>query len=250
MLNFNLSAIPGLPVNANITEVSLGLYYTEGDTGSTGDLCSLFVMARSWNCQEITWNHAANNDPWKQLDLDTRFYSNQVGDTVDFPGGGDRLFPCAATAPCATAAHRWEEYIITDAMIKYIKNPETFHGLLLKPYLGNASRWYASSEYGEVDKRPKLTIKYSGTGINKQRNEKFLALCQIRANSNNIQLFVPLQITYAVTMTNLKGRILHVIQGSEEKWHTIQNKYFNQGIYLFHIKARNINLVKKFSIVK
>lgn len=249
MLKFDLSNIPGLPGNANITEVTLSLYYTEGDTGSGGDLCSLFVMAKHWNSKEVTWNHAANNDPWKQLDLDTRFYSHQVGDTIDFPGGGDRIFPCAATAPCATPAHRWEVYTITDEMIRYIKKPESFHGLILKPYLGNASRWYASSEYGEVDKRPKLTIKYSGTGIKYQKNDKLLALCQIRIDSKNVKVYIPLSSGYTIAVLDLRGRMIHRFTGYGRNWYRIQTNCLNVGSYFLLIKADNTSLVKKFSIV-
>lgn len=248
MLKFDLKDIQGLPNNANIVEASLDLYFIEGDPGIPDDLCSLFVIARYWNSTEVTWNHATKNDPWEQLDSDTRFFSNEVGDTVEYPGGGDRLFPCAATAPLAPKTDPWESYQITEVIKKYVKEPDNFHGLLLKPYLGNSSRWYASSEYKEKEKRPKLIIKYSGTGIGKNPEQTLVTPCQFRLIPQGMQLYLPQKRYYNVKISDLKGKILHTFTSYGEKWYTLPE--LPMGTYVLHAASNNAAMIHTFMVFR
>ena len=215
-----------------------------------GSLCSLFVISKYWNSTEVTWNNATKTDKWEQLDLDTKFYDWGLQDTVQFPGGGDRIFPCAATAPLANENNRLETYTITEVMQKYIKNPGTFYGLYLKPYMGNGGRWYASSEYAEQDKRPKLTIKYSGTGISSNPLQKITSQNLIKITPKMLQIYVPLNNNYLVNISDIKGRILHSFHGSSKKWYQVSKSKLTNGLNVLWITNSHSKIIQNFLVVK
>lgn len=235
MLQYNLSDIPELPDNANITKVLFCIYFLEGDTGDGTKLCSLFVMSKEWNSKEVTWNNATNTDTWEQLDLDAKYYHIALQDTIQFPGGGDRLFPHAAVSPVSTASRKWEMYTITNGMKNYLKNPDSFHGFLVKPYMGNASRTYASSDYNDEEKRPKLIIKYHGTGISQSPKETNTLPCTITTAPKTVRIYIPLSGNYQVTILDLKGRRVHFFNGHGKKWYSFQRGYLRTGIYILRI---------------
>lgn len=250
MFKFDLSNITGLPVNANITEITFSVYYMEGDTGETGKVCSLFVISKYWNSTEVTWNNATETDKWEQLDLDTKYYDYDLEDTVQYPGGGDRIFPCAAVAPVANATNPWETYTITAAVQKYIKNPGDFYGLYLKPYLDNGGRWYASSEYTEQDKRPKLTIKYDGTGILSNSKQNISSHNLIKINPQYVQIFIPLNHNYHVDILDLKGRTLQSFIGYGKKWYQVPKARLNNGINVLYVTNGDLKFILNFVIVR
>jgi hypothetical protein len=232
-------------------EITFNVYYVQGDTGDSEDyVCSLFVMAKPWNASEVNWINATANDKWEQLDLDTRYYDADLQDTVEHPGGGDRIFPCAAVAPVASMNHPWETFTITEATKKYVKNPGSFHGLLLKPYLGNIGRWYAASEYAEQDKRPKLTIKFSGTGIIKKPQLKVTSQNLIRSTPENIQVFIPLKGECRVSILDIKGRTIYSFKGIGEKWYTVPEAGLTDGMNILYATDGNKKVVRKFFVVK
>ena len=250
MLKFDLSSIPGLPSNANIIETSFSIYFLQGDTGVENSLCSLFVISKHWNSTEVTWNDATKTDKWEQLDLDTKFYDPDLQDTLQFPGGGDRIFPCAATSPLANKNRRWETYTITEVMQKYIKNPTTFHGLYLKPYMSNGGRGYASSDHTEQDKKPKLIIKYDGTGIVSDLKIKNISQSLIKINPHCVQIYVPLQHDYQADILNLNGRILQSFNGYGKKWYKVPKEKLGNGVNILQVTNDNMNITQNFIIVK
>ena len=235
MFKFDLSNIPELPDNANITEAMFSIYFLSGDTGDGTLLCSLFVISKYWNSKEVTWNNATKTDKWEQLDSGTKFFDQNLEDTVQFPGGGDRIFPHAAITPVATASRKWETYTVTDVIRKYLRNPDTFHGLLAKPYTNNKGRIYASSEYAEEDKRPKLTIKYSGTGIKQSPKENISSTHHITVTPGTVRIYVPLPGMYQVTISDVKGRRLHSFNGRGGKWYDFAGDYLNTGMYILQV---------------
>ena len=250
MFKFDLSNIPGLPVDANIIETSFSIYFLEGDTGVEGSLCSLFVISKYWNSTEVTWNNATKTDMWEQLDLDTKFYNPDLQDTVQFPGGGDHIYPCADTAPLANENKRWETYTITEVMQKYIKNPNTFHGLYLKPYMGNGGRWYASSENTEQDKRPKLTIKYSGTGISLDHIPEITSQKLIKITPKMVHIHIPLNNQYLVTILDLKGRTIYSFNGYGKKWYQVPRTKLNNGTNILYVTNTYLKIIQNFLVVK
>ena len=250
MFKLDLSNITGLPVNANITEITFSVYYLEGDTGETGKVCSLFVISKYWNSTEVTWNNATKTDKWEQLDLDTKYYDYDLEDTVQYPGGGDRILPYAAVASVATATNPWETYTVTAAMKKYIKNPGAFYGLYLKPYLDNGGRWYASSEHAEEDKRPKLTIKYSGTGISLNHIPEITSQKLIKITPKMVHVHIPLNNQYLVTILDLKGRTIYSFNGYGKKWYQVPKTKLNNGMNILCITNSHSKIIQNFLVVK
>lgn len=240
-----------MPTDANIIDITFDVYYLEGDTGDLDEyVCSLYVMSNPWVASEITWINAANNKKWEQLDLDTKYYDADLQDTITYPGGGDRLFPCVAVTPVASANHQWETFYITEAVKKYVKNPGSFHGLLLKPYLGNIGRWYASSEYSDQEKRPKLTIKYSGTGIVPKLHRKASLQNLVRITLNSVQLYVPLKNRWIVSMMDITGRIINTFSGAGQTWNMIPEKNLVDGMNIIHITDGHTKIVSKCMFLK
>ena len=241
--------MPGLPADANVIEVTFEVCFLEGDTGDSEEYaCSLYVMAKPWKASEVNWHNATSTETWDQLDLDTRYYDADLQDTVEYPGGGDRLFPCAAVAPVASLNHPWESFTVTDAVKKYVKNPGSFCGLLLKPYLGNIGRWYASSDHAEQAKRPKLTIKYSGTGIIDK--VKQMSLNTIRIKGKGVLVFIPLSNQYQVSIMDLKGRLIHSFAGTGQSWYAIPAEHLIDGINIICAKNRYTTIAQEIVYVK
>ncbi len=209
-------------------------------------------MSKPWNSSEVTWNNATKTEKWEQLDRDARYYSDEVGDTVEFPGGGDRIFPCAATAPVANIVRRWETYTITQELQKYIKNPSTFYGLYLKPYMENTGRYYASSECLEQDKRPKLTIKYSGTGIisDAQSKNALYNNLFIDISSKKVHIFIPFQGDYLVSIVDLKGRTLYSFNGYNSQWYSIPKSVLSSGLNILRVSNSDRYILKNFVFIK
>jgi hypothetical protein len=251
VLKFNLSDIPGLPDNANITEATFSIYFLEGDTGDGTLACSLYVISKYWNSKEVTWNNATKTDKWEQLDLDTKYFDPISEDTVWFTGGGDRIFPHAATTPVSTASRKWETYTVTDVIKKYLKNPDSFYGFLVKPYANNKGRIYASSEYAEEDKRPKLTIKYSGTGIKQSPKENITSPRHVTITPKTVRIYIPLPDNYQVTISDLKGRRLHSFNGRGGKWYDIPRDYLNTGMHILRVfTTGHLEIIDNFLVVR
>lgn len=250
VLKFDLSNVPGLPGNANIIEISLSIYYLQGDTGDGTGLCTLFTISKYWNSSEVTWNNATATDTWEQLDLDTKFYDADLQDTVQYPGGGDRNFPHIAVSPIAKPKNTWETYTITEAIREYIKNPSTFYGLYLKPYMSNGGRWYASSDHTEQEKRPKLTIRYDGTDIISNPKQKSISYNLIKATPLSVQIYVPLPDDYQVDILNLNGRILQSFNGYGKKWYQVPKEKLGNGVTVLQVTNGNKKIVQSFLLVK
>lgn len=244
MIKYNLSNIPGVPVDANITDISFSVYYLEGDIGVDGDLCSLFVISKNWIASEVTWKNAIKTDAWEQLDLDTKHYDDIIGDTVQFPGGGDRIFPCAASSILGNETNRWETYNVTSAIKGYIKNPGSFFGMYLKPYLGNTGRYYASSEWTEQDKRPKLTIKFSGTGIiSNQQSINSLNDFSVVNTAEHIRIKVLASEKYSCTFFDLKGSVLYSFTGKAGEWYRVHKSQLTKGVNVVRIAGKDSGII-------
>jgi len=203
-------------------------------------------MSRDFNFSEVTWNHAAKNDKWTQLDPDTK-YVNDTGDTVKYPGGGDHFLPHSAIAPLADDLHPWENYNITSIIQEYIKKPNQFYGLWIKPYLTNTGRWYASSDYYIPDKRPKVIIKYSGTGIISKQAfpDKTNSITFFNAQ-NSVRLYIPISGKYTGTVFDLRGRVLYSFDGIGKKWSDIQKDNLENGLNILKVTSKDLTIIKKF----
>lgn len=206
------------------------------------------MISKHWEASEVTWKNATKTTEWTNLDSNTIYYDNDIEDTVQFPGGGDHFDPCVATSPLANSDERWQKFIITSELKQYLKSPGEFHGLYLKTHFENQGRWYASSEYEEKDKRPKLTFKYKSTGINSHlpiMNGQNSLKISIAAESANI--FILRDGYYSVSIMDLKGKLVHSFTGNQKGWISIPRSMLGSGIHIFTVSQKNM-LVKKMCI--
>ncbi|MBN1980918.1 MAG: DNRLRE domain-containing protein [Chitinivibrionales bacterium] len=237
MLAFNLSNIAGLPSNANVTQAQLSLYFLSAyGAGAEAELCSLFVIAKPWNVNEVTWNRATASDPWSQTDPEVLY----IGDSTKYPGGGDRLQPCAAVAAKSESDNSWEAYDITAVIRQYLKNSSSFHGLILKPYFSNIGRRYASSQYAQNDKRPKLTIRYSGTGIKtKDLSNERLTWYHISISNHEITVRLESDRIHTISFFSVKGMKLFSTNVAGKQTHRFSAARFGDGVYFLRISDGN-----------
>ncbi len=220
----------------------------DGDIGEQGDLCSLFVLSKHWEASEVSWNNATKDVEWEDLDLNTRYYDPATEDTVEFPGGGDHEKECIAAVQMVMKFEKWEDFIITPELKYYLKNPSEFNGLYLKAHFENSGRLYASSEYEEIDKRPKLTFKYKSTGINQHtpvihgQNGVKIAISPEAAH-----VFVSRDGSYSLTIMDLRGKRVRSITGDSKGRVSIPRSTLRPGVHIFTLSQKN-TFVKKVCI--
>ena len=254
-IDFDLSPIPE---DADIEEATFSMFFYAGDTAEVGrpNVCSLFTIAKEWDESEVTWNNADVNTKWEMLDLDTKFYNPEIEDTVSTPGGGDYNPGCIAVVDY-TEWNTWENYDVTEVIKKAVGNPESFHGFLAKQFLCpyesnhiNEGRAYRSSEYDEVDKRPKLTVKYTSSGINTPLYSKSNDNLFFLRRGKRITVFIPFKKAYDVSVFNIQGKKLISLTGCNKSWVDLPVHYLSSGINIVTIKNEQKVISKRFSFIR
>jgi hypothetical protein len=220
------------------------------------DKSLLFTIAKPWKESEITWYNADSNTAWENLDPDTKFYNPITKDTVSHPGGVDFNPEPIAFAPWGDN-NTWENYDITEAMKTIIKNQETFYGFTVKMRLSPfnehiiyAGRNYYSSEYAEIDKRPKLTVEYTSSGIYTfHAKNSQLDNMKIVNTPDNFKVFIPFEKNYKVSIYNLKGRQVYSFQGNGKKWYDLP-LVLKSGMHVINLQTSDNVFVKKILLSK
>lgn len=143
ILRFDLSAIP---TNAVIQRATLSLYAT-GSSNSYALEAGVYALRREWSEAEATWNRATNAMAWGRPganDTDT-----------------DRDAQALSTA-LVSGISRWVDWDVTRLVQAWVSNPSSNMGMILKSFTTVGVQYhFASSEYGNIGLRPKLTIQYS-----------------------------------------------------------------------------------------
>ena len=104
---------------------------------------------RDWSATEVTWNQARQGEAWG-----TAGAKNTETDRADTYVPGFRL--------PLTAANVWRTLDMTDAVQRWLNDPASNEGVLLLASAPAAAQWVlASSDYGNVALRPRLTISYT-----------------------------------------------------------------------------------------
>lgn len=227
-----------------------------GDTLENPDRDSsyLFTIAKPWKESEITWFNADHNTLWEDLDPDAKFFNTTTQDTVKHLGGTD-FNPEIIGSALWGEYNTWEHFTCTEAMKTIIKNQNTFHGFMLKMRLSPfdehiifAGRNYYSSEYSEVDKRPKLTIEYATSSINSSYLKSGVLRGLRLINANGIlKLFIPLYLNYQVSIHNIHGRQIYSFRDHGEKWFTLPIK-LRPGMHIVKIKSPSVSYSRKLLI--
>lgn len=144
LLRMNLQG--HVPVGARVTEATLELY---ADQVSTADTIDLHRVDRSWtegtcfgNCgpdDGATWDTYDGTDSWATA-------------------GGD-FRPAAASAASPLNAGDWVSWDITELAAKWVSDPSSNYGVMLKGNPGGAV--FLSSDDADPALRPRLSIRYA-----------------------------------------------------------------------------------------
>ncbi len=115
---------------------------------------------------------------------------------------------------------------------------------------GIDGRLYWSSEYDSLDLRPKLTLKYTSSGINTLLPEKLKDNVHFLRRGKRIAVFVPIEKAYDVSVFNIQGGKLISFKGCNKRWVDLPADYLSSGINIVTIKAEQGYLSKRFTFVK
>ncbi len=255
VIDFDLSLIPE---DAEIEEALYSMFFFYGDAAVTGrpNVCSLFTIEKEWIDTEVTWNNADKDTKWENLDFDTKFYNADIDDTVSSPGGGDYATPCIAVVEYAES-NTWEEYDITEVIKDVLENGKPFYGFLTKQFIcprgsnyTNNGRVYHSSDYNTVEKRPKLTVTYTSTGINTQFPDKAGQRIQFLRGATHMTVVVPWNNSYDLTFFNSKGEMLFFIKGCNNRRIDIPAGYLSNGLYIVNISNKTGVISKQINVIQ
>jgi hypothetical protein len=182
----------------------------------TGETCSLFTYTRPWNVSTATWNQADSGVKW-------------------ISPGGDFKRDFVAWTPFADSL-TWENFNVTQHVREFLQNPDSSFGFFLKTGYNNIERRYYSSDY-EVDSlRPKLTITTSTAITNKFSQHDIGNVIQLKSMSKMVTFTVPFEGYYTISILNIKGRRIYVVNGSEKKSYSITMDNQSSGVYVIQVK--------------
>lgn len=261
-VKFDISQIPS---GADILEATYSMFLFWGDTAQQGDpnVCSLFTISRHWVDTEVTWNNADSNTAWENTDPDTKFYNPFVGDTMITPGGCDFTRENQVIADYAKL-NDWENYDVTDIVKKMHKNQIPNYGFMIKQFVCiktnqgrdpklryNWGKSYRSSEYEEVEKRPKLTVKYETTGINEYHTANIFKNKVVTIKTANaLKIYIPFKGGYHISINDIKGRQVLSFEGNGKQWISIPSTSFAQGMHIINISYNGISATKRFIFIQ
>ncbi len=259
VIKFDLSDIPK---DAKILDAACAMFFYHGDTAEAGrpNVCSLFTVSKPWIENEITWKSADDNTPWEYTDPDTKFYSPELQDTAVSPGGGEFNRNHLSVGHYAPLMN-WEEYNVTDIVKKMHANEIPNYGFIIKQFLCpksndkddakvrmNWGKSYYSSQYTEIDKRPKLTVRYESTAIHqKQKARVSLGTLVYAPSSRTLRLLIPDVSIVQVQIHNLKGRQIDNFSCAGNRWHN-HTLLSAPGIYFVKVQSPIHNFVESIVV--
>lgn len=226
-LKFDLSSLPS---NIEITSATFSVYRL-GDYFGYDYAATMYIspINKSWTDNAATWDNLA-------LSCDAPVTE------VDLPSG----------------TTGWLDFDVTELIQDFIDGSKVDNGIMLScttSYTGNSHGQYSylvGSESSDTERIPKLEIEYTGgTNIDPANYSNFSNSLFIKAKKNK------LIINSYEFYNNLTGSLVSV------KGEKIDLKFNNlkvgintlnlpdnlsKGMYLIHIKNRNINFTKKILI--
>ncbi len=126
--------------NLDIGRVTYSLYCTK-DEGIDA-FALLYRVTTDWDHEYATWEKATQNTDWDSAGGD---YSEEMIDSVEIP---------------SASAGLWQDFIVTSVVKDFLNDPESNLGFHVKMSVAMTGINYASSEYEDETKRPKLKIMH------------------------------------------------------------------------------------------
>ena len=142
LLRFDLQGV--LPANAQVEQARLELWVASRSNPS-GLEARLFQVYRPWEEMAATWTLARAGEPWQQAGCN---------------GAGDRAAVATDTSSW-TQEGVWVGFEVGELVRGWLAEPGGNAGVVVRG-VGSTSVQYnvASSEYGEIGKRPRLVVRY------------------------------------------------------------------------------------------
>ncbi|NOZ27269.1 MAG: DNRLRE domain-containing protein [Chloroflexi bacterium] len=145
LIRFDLGV---LPAKAHIAGAWLKLYAQDRSNDNEIRIAAYQVL-RAWKEGQANWYYASKDNPWAQ------------------PGCNDSMTDCSALpldTVTVNALGGWYRWNITLAAQDWVADPGTNQGVILKGLAGldeaNVQYDFASSETGNINRRPQLIIDY------------------------------------------------------------------------------------------
>lgn len=242
------------------------MFFFTGDTIEDGkpNVCSLFTISKHWIDTEVTWQNADNNTPWEMTDYDTKFFNPATQESVITPGGCDFDHENLVIADYVDT-NEWEDYDVTEIFKKMYNNQIPNYGFMIKQFVCikdtgvdrnpearmNSGKNYWSSEYTEIEKRPKLTVKYEQTSINPNNLTSILNNdIVIKKSGGNLKIFIPYENDYTATINDIKGRKLLSCEVKGEKWISLPITSIANGTHIINVKYKGRTLSKTLLLLE
>jgi len=243
IIKFDLSTLPSQVQDIYVKKAELSLF--NANSGKTrvredGDSVSVKVCAKPWNESQVTWLTASTGTPWTTPGGD---FASGIISTRAFSDNGT-----------------WETYDVTPAIKTFLKTPSANHGLIIagtidfKGILTTSTphRQYASSEFTDVPGMgPKLAITYNTSAISYTAPANLLGKnISVHVNAERVKFFVPLKNSYAVTVSDIKGRQIRSFKAAGEAWFQVPAAMLSNGMHIISISTEGTKASTKFLFVK
>jgi hypothetical protein len=176
--------VSGIPLNAVIGKAELQLFSPSQPRAGAGTVRAVKV-AKPWVPAEADWWNASKNLKWTN-------------------GGGDYISKPVATLNYGTQLNVWHKLDVTQAVRDFIADPASNNGFMLMLDPAMLTVTYVSSE-GSQDKRPKLVVTYSGSGVLTSKRNARAGGFSVEAGATGIRFGFPERGLYHVAITRLNG---------------------------------------------
>ena len=142
LLRFDLSLIPS---NAVVTWATLQIYGVSWSTTGVG--MGAYTVLRSTDLSQATWSRAQIDNPWAVAGCDSTITDRRA-----------RYESGAMT----TGAEQWSVFTVTSAVQEWVGGRLANNGFLLRAILTKYTDYvnFASSEFSDEARRPRLVITY------------------------------------------------------------------------------------------
>ncbi len=220
-----------IPKDAEIKEAVLSFFFTSGSIGDK--YTTVYRLIKEWDVSTVTWLDAGSNVPWIAPGGD---YSVENSFKTDY-------------APDSS----WEHYNVTN-IVRFFTHGASNYGFIIQPdhANGNKNRQYCASEYSDPDSlRPKLTITYTSSSINNlTQYPNLLKGIKLQTAGSAIQLFVPFEKPYQLSLLNSGGRIIESLSGSSRQWYQLKTAELSNGVYFVQVHMDNKTAVGKVFLLR
>lgn len=165
-------------------------------------VCSLHTINIEWNEAEVTWLQADSNTSWLMVP------QTMNDDTFALKSAGDIDIDPIATTMSDTVGF-WQHWNVTETIKRFIENPDTNHGLMVRTSAELQPHYYYSSEHDSVELRPKLTFYMNGvSNLIEDKNKKYLDNMMISVKNQNLIFKFDKYSDSKIELFNSKGQIL------------------------------------------